>query len=55
MAVPIDKGDGTQITTPVIEGANAPDFANFESYPNSAEESGPTLDSEKEHLHFDNW
>ena len=55
MAVPIEKPDGSTITTPLLEGASAPDFVNFESYPNSTEESGPTLDTEKEHLHFDNW
>jgi len=55
MAVPVDKPDGSNLITPVVEGALAPDFANFESYANSADESGPTLDAEKEHLHFDNW
>lgn len=55
MVVPVDKPDGTHIITPVSEGAGAPEFANFDSYPNSAEESGPILDAEKEHLHFDNW
>jgi len=36
-------------------GVEASNFENFEEYPLSADESGPTLDAEKEALHFGNW
>ena len=45
---------GEQLILP-LTGAAASNFENFEEYPLSADESGPTLDAEKEALHFGNW
>ena len=55
MVVPLEKPDGSHVITPLFDGAGAPDFANFECYPNSAEESGPLLDPGQDQLNFGNW